>query len=281
MILIQGLYHVSLGYFRLSIVIDWKVFKKLDTYHYLNIICASCGLLDGTNIWSRFTQHLPVSWGLITAEESLIIWRTHLRKSLPFRNFLKHMRRFSNKNSFSEGFPFFRWPHPARESAALLGCQRTTLEGNPRWMWPSIRKNTWIESTKATFCEALSLSFRNPFSLFLLETYEFIASVTTFDEVLWIPNISWHALGAGTTWVAENLFGHATAIWDPWFLPFVGHGHLLELSSRVQPFSCRWFWQISFSKILMPFEKVSSGSWLILVNPKGLDGKPSDCVFVR
>ena len=55
--------------------------------------------------WPRFTQHLPAWWGFITAEESLIIWRTHLRKSLPFRNFLKHMLRFSNKNFFSEGFP--------------------------------------------------------------------------------------------------------------------------------------------------------------------------------
>ena len=34
-----------------------------------------------------------------------------------------------------------------------------------------------------------------------------------------------------------------------------------------------------FSKILMPFEKVSSGSWLVLVYPKGVDRKPSDCVL--
>lgn len=62
---------------------------------------------------------------------------------------------------------------------------------------------------------------------------------------------------AGTTWVAENLFGHATPIWDPWFLPFVGHDHLLDLSSRgPSPFSRRWFWQMLFSKILMPFDKI-------------------------
>ena len=149
-------------------------------YNYLNIICASCGLLHSTNTWPPFTQHLPAWWGFITAEESLIIWQTHLRKSLPFRNFLKHMLRFSNKNFFSEGFPFFRWPHPARESAALLGCQRTTpheREGNrnspervlekkilycvctpSRRMYPSTGKNKWqMDGIKSTFCGASSL----------------------------------------------------------------------------------------------------------------------------
>lgn len=107
-------------------------------------------------------------------------------------------------------------------------------------------------------------------SRLLMKCYEFLA----------FPSMLFH--GAGTTWVAENLFGHATTIWDPWFLPFVGHGHLLELPSRGPlPFSRRWFGQILFSKMLMPFEKVSSGSWLILVYPKGLDGKPQDCDLWR
>ena len=86
---------------------------------------------------------------------------------------------------------------------------------------------------------------------------------------------------AGTTWVAENLFGHATPIWDPWFLPFVGHDHLLDLSSRGPSHFLAG--GLDKFKMLMPFENVSSGSWLILVYPvypKGLDRKPSDRVFV-
>jgi len=73
------------------------------------------------------------------------------------------MLRFSNKNFFSEGFPFFRWPHPARESAALLGCQRTIpheREGN-RNIAERVLEKKILYLCMHTFKANLALNWKN------------------------------------------------------------------------------------------------------------------------
>ena len=54
------------------------------------------------NMWFIIVYSCPLRWGMWPPEESLNIWRTHLRRNRPSRIFWKLMRPFLSRSSFFE-----------------------------------------------------------------------------------------------------------------------------------------------------------------------------------